>query len=141
MSGTAAQDPVPVAAAARSGNRRPGLSLPWWALAYAVVTTAALALLAWAILILDALTYGVSQVFGVTVDSPVIDRYGGAFAAAVGVNLVGTLLLSRLALRTSAAAWPPAIAGALVAVAAGTVAACVLLLGLGINPVTVVTTG
>ena len=141
MIGTAPHDPVRVPTGLPSGNRRPSLSLAWWALACAFVTTAGLAVIAWVLLVLDALTYGVSQVFAVTVDPPFTDRYGGAFAVAVAVNLGGTLVLSRLALRTSAAGWPPALAGALVAIAAGAIAASVLLLMLGINPVTVVTHG
>lgn len=140
MSGTAPAAPAPVPAAAGSGNRRPGLALPWWALAYAFVTTAGLAMLAWAILVLDALTYGTVRVLDLaTVDPPVADDYGAAFAVAVTANLVGTFVLSRLALRTSAASWPPALAGLLVATVSGAVAVCVLLLPLGIDPVDVVT--
>ena len=140
MSGEAPSDRVPVPVAPHARNRRPDLSLPWWALAYAFVTTAGLAMLVWAILVLDALSYGVFQVLDVAaVGPPVVDRYSTAFAVAVAVNLGSTLALSRLALRTSAAAWPPVLAGLLVALVTGTVAACVLLLMLGIDPVDVVT--
>src|SRR6478735_1391189 len=93
--------------AAESGEGRWGLSLPWWSLAIGVLTTAFLVGLAVALLVMHALTYGFTSVAGLgSVDEPDVDRYELALAVGIGTNVFGALGLSRLALRTRAAAWP-----------------------------------
>ena len=118
---------------------RYGLTLPWWSLAYAILTTAGLALLAWGIVVMQALGYGVAYILdtGPTV-RPDADRYSLAFAVAVAVNLGGAVALSRLWLRTRPTTLPPAMAAVPVAVVSGGVAAFAMLAVLGIEPTVLV---
>ena len=125
---------------AGSGSGRWGLSLPWWSLALATLTSVGLALLALAFLLLDALTYGTAYVLDLgMLDPPTTDRYTLALAVAVGVNVFGAIGLSRLALRTPAATWPPILAALPIALVTGAVAVVALLTTLGIDPVSLLT--
>ncbi|WP_156022922.1 hypothetical protein [Terracoccus sp. 273MFTsu3.1] len=111
-----------------------GLSLPWWSLAIGVLTTVFLAGLAFALLVLHALTYGFTSVAGLgSIDEPDVDRYELALAVGIGANVFGALGLSRLALRTRAAAWPPVLAALPIALATGVVATTAMLAVLGID--------
>jgi hypothetical protein len=119
---------------AGSSSGRWGLSLPWWSVALATLTTVGLALLAFAILVLDAFTYGTVDVFDPgAIDPPIVDRYRLAFAVGAGINLFGAIALSRLALRTPAATWPPILAALPIALVTGAIAVVAMLATLGID--------
>src|SRR6478609_3555551 len=121
--------------AAESAEGRWGLSLPWWSLAIGVLTTAFLVGLAFALLVMPALTYGFTSVAGLgSVDEPDVDRYELALAVGIGTNVFGALGLSRLALRTRAAAWPRVLTALLIAVVTGALATAGMLAVLGIDP-------
>jgi hypothetical protein len=108
----------------------------WWALAFSAVSTAALLALAWVLLIMHALGYGVAAVMASeAVTAPDGDRYGLAFAVAAIVNLASAATLAWLASRTPVRTWPPAAQGLAGALLAAVAAVCVLLLALGIRPV------
>jgi hypothetical protein len=108
----------------------------WWALAFGAVTTAGLGILAWGILIAQALSYGVADVISPgAMKAPDGGRYGQAFVVGVAVNLSSSLALAWLAFRTPGRTWPPAAQGLAAALLAAVGAACALLLTLGINPV------
>ena len=120
---------------AGSGSGRWGLSLPWWSVALATLTSVGLALVAFAVLVLDALTYGTIYVLDPGLaDRPVTDRYGLALAIGVGTNVFGAIALSRLALRTPAASWPPILAALPIAFVTGSVAVVAMLATLGFDP-------
>ena len=121
--------------AAEAEQSRWGLSLPWWSLAIGVLTTAFLAGLAFALLVMHSLTYGFTYVLGVgSVDDPVVGRYELALAVGILLNVAGALVLSRLALRTRAAAWPPVLAALPIAVVTGVAATAGMLAVLGFDP-------
>ena len=112
-----------------------GLSLPWWSLAIGVLTTAFLVGLAFVLLVMHSLTYGFTSVLDLgSVDDPDVDRYELALAVGIGTNVFGALGLSRLTLRTRAAAWPPVLTALLIAVVTGVVATTGMLAVLGIDP-------
>jgi hypothetical protein len=112
-----------------------GLTLPWWSLAYAILTTAALVLLAWGLVLVQAIGFGVAHAFDLgPVTAPDADRYALALAVAVAVNLGGSLGLSRLWLSAVEPAWPPAVAALPVVVVSGAVSAAAMLAVLGIDP-------
>ena len=120
--------------AAESAEGRWGLSLPWWSLAIGVLTTAFLVGLAFALLVMHALTYGFTYVLDLgSVDGPDVGRYELALAVGIGTNVFGALGLSRLALRTRAAAWPRVLAALLIAVVTGALATAGMLAVLGID--------
>jgi hypothetical protein len=113
-----------------------GLSLPWWSLAIASLTTVFLAGLAFVLLVMHALTYGFTYVLDVgSVDDPDVGRYELALAVGIGTNVLGALALSRLAMRTRAAAWPPVLAALPIALVTGVVATTGMLAVLGFDPV------
>jgi len=121
--------------AAESAEGRWGLSLPWWSLAIGVLTTAFLVGLAFALVLMHALTYGFTSVAGLgSVDEPDVDRYELALAVGIGTNVFGALGLSRLALRTRATAWPRPLTALLIAVVTGALATAGMLAVLGIDP-------
>src|SRR6478736_8233945 len=121
--------------AAESAEGRWGLSLPWWSLAIGVLTTAFLVGLAFALLVMHALTYGFTSVAGLgSVDEPDVGRYELALAVGIGTNVFGALGLSRLTLRTRAAAWPPVLAAVPIALVSGVVATAGMLAVLGFDP-------
>lgn len=112
-----------------------GLSLPWWSLAIGALTTVFLAGLAFALLVMHSLTYGFTYVLEVgSIDHPELDRYELALAIGVGTNVFGALGLSRLALRTRAATWPPVLAALPIALVTGVVATTGMLAVLGVDP-------
>ncbi|CAN7181108.1 hypothetical protein LJR027_000316 [Terrabacter sp. LjRoot27] len=112
-----------------------GLSLPWWSLAIGALTTVFLAGLAFALLVMHSLTYGFTYVLEVgSIDHPELDRYEQALAIGVGTNVFGALGLSRLALRTRAATWPPVLAALPIALVTGVVATTGMLAVLGVDP-------
>lgn len=122
-------------ASAAAEEGRWGLSLPWWSLALGVLTTVFLAGLAYALLVMHALTYGFTYVLGVgSVDEPVVGRYELALAIGIGMNVVGAPLLSRLALRTRAAAWPQVLAAVPIALVTGVIATASMFAVLGYDP-------
>src|SRR6478752_8768589 len=121
--------------AAESAEGRWGLSLPWWSLAIGVLTTAFLVGLALALLVTHALTFGFTSVAGLgSVDGPDVGRYELALAVGIGTNVFGALGLSRLTLRTRAAAWPPVLAAVPIALVSGVVATAGMLAVLGFDP-------
>jgi len=125
--------------AADAHESRWGLSLPWWSLAIGVLTTVFLVGLTFALLVLHALTYGFTSVAGLgSVDEPDVDRYELALAVGIGVNVFGALGLSRLVLRTRAAAWPRVLTALLIAVVTGLLATAGMLAVLGIDPLLLV---
>lgn len=109
----------------------------WWALAFGGLTTLGLGVLAWGLLIMHALSYGVANVIApeTGLAAPEGSRYVLALAVGVIVNLAGGPTLIWLAIRTPARAWPPVVLGLCTALLAAVVATCALLLTLGINPV------
>ncbi|MGO4597573.1 hypothetical protein [Terrabacter sp. 2RAF25] len=111
------------------------LSLPWWCVAYSILTTAALALLAWGLVLLQAIGYGVSHTLDLgPVDAPDADRYGAALAVAVAVNIGGSVALSQLWRRRGEPTLTPAVAAVPVVLAAGVTATVAMLAVLGIAP-------
>lgn len=107
-----------------------------WAVGLSVVTTAGLGMLTWMLGIMDVLTYGaIAIVAQESVTAPEPDRYRLAFAVGAVVNLTGAPVLAWVASRTPARAWPPFAQGLVGALAASVVAACALLLMLGISPI------
>jgi hypothetical protein len=121
--------------AAEAAQRRWRLSLPWWSLVIGVLTTVLLAGLAYALLAVHALIYGFTHALGVgSVDDPDVGRYELALAVGIGTNVVGAVVLSRLALRTRAAVWPPVLAALPIAVVTGVAAAAGMFAVLGYNP-------
>lgn len=112
-----------------------GLSLPWWSLAIGALTTAFLAGLAFVLLVMHSLTYGFAYVLDLgSVDDPDIGRYELALAVGIGTNVFGALGLSRLTMRTRAAAWPPVLAALPIALVTGVVATTGMLAVLGFDP-------
>ena len=110
-----------------------GLSLPWWSLAIGALTTVFLAGLAFVLLVMHSLTYGFTYVLDLgSVDEPDVGRYELALAVGIGTNVFGALGLSRLALRTRAAAWPPVLAALPIAVVTGSAATAGMLAVLGV---------
>lgn len=88
---------------------------------------------------MHALVYGFTRVLGVgSVDDPVVGRYELALAVGIGINVVGAVVLSRLALRTRAAAWPPVLGAFPIAVVTGVVAAAGMFAVLGYDPLVLV---
>ena len=121
--------------AAEAVESRWGLSLPWWSLAIGVLTTVFLTGLAFALLVMHALTYGFTYVLEVgSIDHPDVDRYELALAVGIGTNIFGALGLSRLALRTRAAGWLPVLAALPIALVTGVVATTAMLAVLGVDP-------
>lgn len=112
----------------------------WWALVFAVVTTAGLGLLAWGLLVMHALTYGAAAVIGPeTITAPGGARYRLGFTVGVAVNFATAAGLARLACHTPGRTWPPALQGLAAALLAAVAASCALLVTIGINPVDFVT--
>lgn len=112
-----------------------GLSLPWWSLAISALTTVGLAFLAYELLVLHALVYGFTRVLGLAaVEEPDVGRYELALALGIVLNVLGAVGLSRLALRTRAAAWPPVLAALPIAVVTGVVATAGMCAVLGFDP-------
>jgi hypothetical protein len=108
----------------------------WWALGFAAVTTAGLALLGWGLLVMHALIYGIAAAIGPgTIAAPDYARYRLGFTVAVIVNLVSALVLARLAWRTPGRTWPPVLQGLVAAGLAAVAAGCAFLIAVGINPV------
>lgn len=83
-----------------------------------------------------ALAYSAFAVIGPKpgIAAPLVDRYLLAFEVAAVVNLAGAPALTCLALRTRARSWAPVALGLGAGLAAAMVAACTLLLMLGVNP-------
>ncbi|USQ77624.1 hypothetical protein [Ornithinimicrobium cryptoxanthini] len=125
-------------------ERRPrrGLAPVWWTLPLLVLTTATLVLLAWALLVMHGMTYGIFEVLRPQARAlpPEFRRYDSALLVGVTVNVVLALALAWSAGRTRARGWPPIAVAALAAVLSLTVAGSVLLLMLGISPVTFLVT-
>lgn len=108
----------------------------WWALVFAAVTTAGLGLLAWGLLVMDALIYGASAVVGPeAITAPDGARYRLGFSVAVVFNLATAVGLARLSSHTPGRTWPTALQGLAAALLAAVAAACALLVTVGINPV------
>lgn len=108
----------------------------WWALAFSAVTTLGLGILVWMILLSHALVYGVAAVISPeAVAAPEEGRYALAFAVGALANLVSAPALVSLARTGLHLKWTPVAQGLAAAVTAFVVAACALLLTLGINPV------
>lgn len=121
--------------AAEAVQGRWRLSLPWWSVVFSALTTVLLAGLAFALLAMHALTYGFTHVLGVgSVDDPDVGRYELGLAVGIGIDVVGAVVLSRLALRTRAAAWPPVLAALPIAVVTGGAAAAGMFAVLGYDP-------
>ena len=115
---------------------RSGYEPVWWALAFAVVTTAGLGLLAWGLLIMHALIYGAGAVVGPeTIAAPDGARYRLGLTVAVVVNLATAAGLTRIAAHTPGRTWSPALQGLAAALLAAVAAGCALLVTVGINPV------
>ena len=115
---------------------RSGYEPVWWALAFAVVTTAGLGLLAWGLLIMHALIYGAGAVVGPeTIAAPDGARYRLGLTVAVVVNLATAAGLARIAAQTPGRTWSPALQGLAAALLAAVAAGCALLVTVGINPV------
>jgi hypothetical protein len=120
---------------AEAVESRWGLSLPWWSLAIGALTTAFLAGLAFVLLVMHSLTYGFTYVLDLgSVDGPDVGRYELALAVGIGTNVFGALGLSRLTVRTRAAAWPPVLAAVPIALVSGVVATAGMLAVLGFDP-------
>lgn len=119
---------------AASGHPSPPVG---WAVALSVVTSIGLAALTFVLLLEHALGYGfAAALFPDTAPVPPDgSRYGLALALGATTNLVLAAGTAGLAHRTPARAWPRALQALAAAVIAGVVAACVLLLTLGIDPV------
>ena len=69
-----------------------------------------------------------------SVDDPVVGRYELALAVGIGIKVVGAMVLSRLALRTRAAAWPPVLAALPIGLVTGVAAAAGMFAVLGYDP-------
>jgi hypothetical protein len=120
---------------AEAVESRWGLSLPWWSLAIGALTTAFLAGLAFVLLVMHSLTYVFAYVLDLgSVDDPDVGRYELALAVGIGTNVFGALGLSRLTVRTRAAAWPPVLAAVPIALVSGVVATAGMLAVLGFDP-------
>lgn len=112
----------------------------WWALGFAAVTTAGLGLLAWGLLVMDALIYGTAAVIGPEIiTAPDGARYRLGFTLAAAVNLATAAGLAGLACHTPGRTWPPALQGLAAALLATVAAGCALLVTIDINPVDFVT--
>jgi hypothetical protein len=109
----------------------------WWTLGFVVLTTTAIGLLTWGLLIMHAMTYGTFEVLRpqAGVIAPEFDNYVSAFFVGVTVNVAVALALVCLANRTRAQRWHPITVGFMTAVVAAVAAGSALLLVLGINPV------
>ena len=122
-----------------AGQSRWGLSLPWWSLALGSLATVWLAGLAFVVLVLHVFTFGFSYALDLgVVDSPDVAQYELALAVGIGINVFGALALSRLALGTRAATWPPLLAAVPIALFTGVTATAGMLATLGIGPLDVV---
>lgn len=110
----------------------------WWAIAFVTVTAVGLGALAWAVLMMHALTYGMTEVLGMArPDPPDTDRYGWALAVGVAVDAAVTAAMLWQLGRTAARQWPAWVTALLAAVVGGATGASALLLVLGINPIDV----
>lgn len=120
-----------------SADPRRSLAPVWWTLGFVVLTTTALGLLTWGLLILHAMTYGTFEVLRpqAGVSAPRIGNYVAAFLVGVAVNVAVAFAMVWLASRTRARRWHPITVGALAAFVAAVAAGSALLLALGINPV------
>ncbi len=117
-----------------------GLSLPWWSLALSALATVWLAVVAFVVLALHVITYGMSYALDLgSVDEPVVAGYELALAVGIGINVFGALALSRLALRTRAATWPPVLAAVPIAMFTGVTATVAMLAALGVDPLLLIT--
>lgn len=114
----------------------------WWTLLLLVLTTAAMLLLVWGLLVMHGMVYGIFEVLRpqAGVLAPEFRRYDSALLVGVTVNVVLALTLAWFAGRTRAHGWPPIAVAALAALLSLMVAGSVLLLMLGINPVTFLVT-
>ena len=91
--------------------------------------------LAFVLLVMHSLTYGFAYVLDLgSVDDPDVGRYELALAVGIGTNVFGALGLSRLTMRTRAAAWPPVLAALPIALVTGVVATTGMLAVLGFDP-------
>jgi len=108
-----------------------------WAVGLSVVTSAGLGALTLGLLLMHALGYGFAAALFPDIGGlpPDGSQYGLALAVGVTVNVGLATAMVGLAHRTPARGWPPALQSSVAAVVAGVVAASVLLLTLGIDPV------
>jgi len=108
----------------------------WWALGFTVPVVIALAALAVGIFLTITTVYGVGVVMfpGTDLTAPGGTEFRIALAASTLVAVLGSVGLALLGRYEPVAGWHPALVGLLAALLAGLVAACVLLLALGINP-------
>ena len=107
-----------------------------WALVFGVITSLGLAVLTVGLLLMDALAYGFITVLATGASAAPDDgRYGLALVLGVVVSMVGAPALAWVGFGASSRTWPPVVQGLGAAVCAGVVAACALLLTLGIDPV------
>ena len=119
------------------GERLP-VSTVWWALAFTLATTVALAALDYAVLVVHGLVYGITEVMDRDhIPPPDLDRYWWALAVGVAVLLICTAGMLWLLARTAARHWPAWATSILATAVAAVVGASGLLLVLGINPVDV----
>ena len=115
---------------------RPRSEAVGWALVFGVLTSLALALLALALLVMNAMAYGVALVFGPDLPaSPENSRYLLALVFGVVVSMAGAPAVAWLGFGPSSRTWPPMALGLAAATAAAVVALCALLVTLGNSPV------
>ena len=114
-----------------------------WALGLGVLATVGLAMLAWGLVVMHALSYGTFQVLrpDATTAPPDERRYALALAAGAGTALLVGPVLAGTTARRLARPWPPSLVGTGAAVLAAIAGASVLLLTLGVDPVSFVVSG
>lgn len=108
----------------------------WWALGFTLPVLIALGALAVGVFLMIATAYGVGTVLfpGSDLAAPSGTEFRIALAASSLVAVLGSVGLALLRRYEPVAGWHPALVGLLAALLAGLVAGCVLLLSLGINP-------
>ena len=108
-----------------------------WALGLGVLATAGLAVLAWALLVLDAIGYGGFLVLSPESHVPPPDehRYVAALATGACLTLVGGPALAWVVARGPGGTWGAALVGIGAGVLAAVAGASALMLVLGIDPV------
>lgn len=134
--GSRTANSAPDDAEGSSSRRRSSRFRPvWWALGFSALTTVGLGALAWAIVIVHALVYGVGAAVAPQAIAAVDgDRYRLAFAVGLIANVASASCLAWLAARTPARSWNPVVQGLTAAVLAAVAGASALLLSLGMNP-------
>jgi hypothetical protein len=108
----------------RGGATSRPLSGPvWWVLGSGVLTTAGLGIFTLALLVTDALAYGMATVLSpeAEVAAPDTGRYGFAFAVGAMAHLVTAAALTRLASRAAIRTWPLVVQGLGIALVAAAV--------------------